>query len=238
MDGRCKVGLTFQGLGIELDGDYMSYQRDSRSFSAAKNSSVRLAYTYTMPDLNRSRYGPAGFGCDDFGGWGPPGGCSRADAEMTRNRWAFFDIPGRVSQTPARVLAVCEEGCPDWTPDCKDLFTAGGAAPPSQPPYDCPLWPEAWPKKQRWRVLGADGPTNATATMTCCERKPQHCDSCDNGQTCASLIGLLHNNCPPKQGSVLHPQSPFQQECCRTAESPPLDLPYCICKPTPTVCQH
>lgn len=236
-DGRCKVGLTFQGLGAQLDGDYMTHVSTSRSFQQATNSSLKLAYTYTMPDLNHSAYGPDGFGCDHFGGWGPPGGCSKADAEMTRNRWALFEIPGSPGETPAKVVAVCEEGCPSWTPDCKDLFTVG-TAPPSQPPYDCPLWPARWPEKQRWRVLGAEGATNVTATMSCCERKPQHCDPCDSGETCSSLIGLLHNNCPPEKGALLHPQTPFQQDCCRTIESPPLDSKSCVCQPTSTVCQH
>lgn len=242
-DGRCKVGLTFTGLG-QLDGDYMGFERAGRSYyrdGFEAGHILQLAYTYSMPNLNHSFYGGNSFGCDEFKGWGPPGGCSKADTAMTRNKWAFFSTPTPIDSAPAKVLAVCEEGCPHWTPDCKDLWTAGGKPPPSDPPYLCPLWPEKWPEKQTWRILSGNGTTKNTtvsATVACCERQPQECDACDSHQTCSGLTGLFHNSCPPEKGSVIFPQTKLQKDCCQTVTYPPLDQKECVCTGSPTVCKH
>ena len=239
-DGRCKVGLTFLGLGDALDGDFMTFGFAPRFFGSANHSDLLLAYTWTMPNLNRSRYGGDSFGCDEFGGWGPQGACSDADAALTRGKWALFNMPGGIGKVKPKALAVCEEGCPHWTPDCKDLFSVGKPA-PGTPPYLCPLWPEVWRQPMAWRVLG-DGSAgseerNATATTGCCQRAEQHCDPCGDG-TCRPLIGFLSNNCPGAKGHP-KPKTQLQKDCCHEIAGPgPWGSLECVCKPTPTLCKH
>merc|ERR1711934_125584 len=239
---RCKVGLSLGGFDDTLDGDYMMFLKASRSGLGPKPSNttnLRLAYT-TELYYNQSEAGGNSYGCYEFGGWGKPGGCSKADIELTKQKWAIFEVPNRISSAPAKVRAVCETGCPQWTPNCIDLFTVGEPKPGASP-YPCPLWPETWHEETTWRILDKTGGTtkNVTITPRCCLRKTQYCDAC-MPNTCPSLKGLLHDNCPPNKGSVFHPQSKLQATCCKHFSHEPLGQVTCGCdgSKVPTVCVH
>ena len=240
-NARCKVGLTLSDLDETLDGDYMTVGgRAAYGPEPSNTTNLRLAYTAELP-YNHSEAGGNSYGCYQFGGWGKPGGCSEADIALTSHKWAIFEVPNSISSAPAKVRALCETGCPQWTPDCLDLFTAGGEPTPGASPYPCPLWPKEWHEQQTWRVLGPTGATtkNVTINSVCCERKAQFCDACQQ-ETCSGLKGLFHDNCPPNKGSLLHPQSKLQSSCCKHFAHPPLDQVTCGCdgSKTPTVCQH
>ena len=119
--GRCQVGLTFTGLPDSFGGDYLwggpdGYYRDGPG-------RTYLSYTYSDPHCNHTAYGCAGYGCDFYG-------CSASDAKMAKGKWAI--ISGDMS---AKVVATCEEGCPDWITDCKDLYNVQD---PSAPALRCP----------------------------------------------------------------------------------------------------
>ena len=237
-DGRCKVGLTLNGLGV-LDGDYMDGRGNFYIYAAEPRPALLtlLAYTYTF-HFNKSAYGGDSYGCDHFGGWGPQGACSAADSAMTRGKWAIFLLDGPVGQAKPTVAAVCEGGCPNWSPDCKDLFNGS----PDDPPILCPLWPNKWQKAQTWRILNGTllgtQLRSANVTSNCCERQPQECDPCSY-DTCSDLTTLFSNTCPPHKPSPQKPLTKLQSDCCQTEGSGgPLPHDICACKVAPTVCKH
>lgn len=228
-DGRCQVGITLKGLSQQLDMDYMT---GGNTYYGANQEGIStgfsLSYTWTWKQCNHTRYGCAGYGCDFFDG------CPKADADAAREKWAILSGNG---MGPTKVLAICEEGCPHWTPNCIDLYTAGGkpAVNPADPPYLCPLWPKEWATaQQKWRIVASN--ETRTVTYSCCERKPQLCDACNSNTTCSGLSGLLIHRCPPHK--ALFPLTKVQQNCCQQTESPILPITSCECKASPFQCQH
>jgi len=224
-DMRCKVGLTFTGLG-DMDGDYMGNGNNFVAHSISYGE-LRLGFTWTDPDHpQRTPYG-----CDMYS-------CSAADQALARGKWGIL---GRtdISSMHYRLLAVCESGCPDLKPSCTDIFNE----PPSEPnPLHCPIWPATWNSTMEWKTFSTTSNRSqqlVSAHGVCCRRKPMECDACDQ-HTCTGLIGLLHNNCPPNQGSFLNPVSEFQKHCCEEYRPPPLELPSCGCSRSrfETKCDH
>ena len=190
-------------------------------------SRLSLSYTWTWKECNHTHYGCAGYGCDFFDG------CPAADADAAREKWAILSANGMGT---TEVLAICEEGCPHWTPNCLDLYTAGGkpVTNPSDPPYLCPLWPKEWATAQTWRIV-ATNETKKTVTSSCCKRKPQLCDACHTN-TCRGLSGLLFHRCPPSKS--IFPITKVQQNCCQQMHSPLLPSTSCVCVGSPFQCQH
>mmetsp|Transcript_37264 Transcript_37264/g.115996 ORF Transcript_37264/g.115996 Transcript_37264/m.115996 type:complete len:257 (+) Transcript_37264:88-858(+) len=225
--GRCKVGLTFSGLGPELSGDFIGDGNAFGRFTDSPKAEYSLGFTWKNPE----RPGQGGWGCEFWP-------CSAEDKALAAGKWA---IAARTdfARADMRVLAVCEEGCPDFKPSCGALFNQ----PPDAPDLIyCPIWPQAWSKPMKWKIVASETgkvpePTVVASTGSCCRRKPMECDACHKG-TCEGLIGLLHNNCPPNNGSILHWQSKLQSHCCEISRPPPIELPVCGCKIVETECDH
>mmetsp|Transcript_69608 Transcript_69608/g.123194 ORF Transcript_69608/g.123194 Transcript_69608/m.123194 type:complete len:277 (+) Transcript_69608:32-862(+) len=233
---RCKVGLTFSGLGPDLDGDYMANGPGAyvRHVGSGNLAEMNLGFTWTDPD--HPQHTP--YGCDFWT-------CSSDERKIAAGKWGII---GRTKMASERykLLAVCEEGCPDFKPSCAEQFnqqncTEGRA---EDNCLHCPTWPNVWQSRMQWRSLISSlegvltkGQHNVTLEATCCKRKEQECDAA-NEDTCSGLIGLFHNNCPPNAGSLLHPQTKLQKDCCTVYRPPPLDLPGCGKAMVPTVCDH
>lgn len=228
-EGRCKVGISFEGLeaAIGEHQDFMSsggasyYNPDS-----PKGFLYHLAFTWTDPDCNHDRYGCSGFGCDHFE-------CSEEQKQLANGKWAVIGDGG---WDDVEVLAICEEGCPDWKGDCKHQYHVK-----SGPPLNCPMWPADWSSNQVWRVLkplhGGAPKTVSQVSSTCCKRQPQQCDACAK-DTCSDLISLLYNACPPNGASIFHGQTELQKACCKEYHSSLVPYPVCGCDHVPTRCAH
>lgn len=135
------------------------------------------------------------------------------------------------------LVAVCDDGCPDWKPSCADIYNQ----PPTESALHCPVWPQEWNAMQRWTVLNATdgkGDRNATASSYCCKRKADECDKCVRDETCHGLTGIFSDHCPPKPPPKFHPITPLQEACCQHVSNPVLPFNECSCKVPPTVCDH
>mmetsp|Transcript_11670 Transcript_11670/g.41688 ORF Transcript_11670/g.41688 Transcript_11670/m.41688 type:complete len:263 (-) Transcript_11670:111-899(-) len=222
---RCKVGLSFSGLSPELTGDYIGNGNSFYRF--AGHVEFDLGFTWKSPDRPQQ----AGWGCEFWD-------CSPEDKAVVAGKWAIASRTDFAS-VQMHVLAVCDEGCPDFKPSCGDIFNQ----PPDAPDLiSCPIWPRAWQQPMKWRILNdtsgkSPKPVVVATTGKCCKRKPMECDACSSS-SCGNLIGLFYNNCPPNAGSFMHPQSKFQKDCCVVDRPPPLELPVCTCGSTETQCDH
>jgi len=77
--------------------------------------------------------------------------CDEADKKRVEHTWVVrtFDENGH-----ARLLATCTEGCPDTK-----------------------TWPLNWTTQHQWLIQATNETERATAS--CCKRKSQRCDACD-----------------------------------------------------------
>jgi len=227
---RCMVGMTFSGLSANLDAaDFMD---GGSEYQALLDDGILLFLSYTWTDPDYLGGGAARYGCDRYS-------CSDEDRALASNKWAIIQRTNY--NFAASVLAVCDEGCPDFKPTCEDIYNQ--AARPEEERSHCPIWLANYSgSPMTWRVLQAasgDSWTTATGvTMNCCERKAQECDACSTDSTCSSLIGLTHNNCPPNEGSWLHPQSDLQKHCCEEHIVAPWDTHACMCKSPEDACDR
>lgn len=225
---RCQVGLTFANLGPDLTGDYIWEGNHFTHFpDFLPHFYFELGFTWKQP--NRPQQ--AGWGCDFWD-------CTPEDMELATGKWA---IATRIDimDTKMKVLAVCEEGCPDFKPSCGDIYNQKSDDPDL---IYCPIWPAAWNEPMKWRIVKTHNgtlpqPVEVTTDGQCCKRKPMECDAC-GASTCGGLIGLFHNNCPPNSGSLLHPVSQLQKDCCNIERPPPVELPVCVCNLPATQCDH
>ena len=136
---RCRVGLTFSGLGAALSGDYMD-GGGGAFFAPDKVDRGVLFLAFTWTDPNHTQHTP--YGCDMYG-------CSAADKSRARGKWGV--IAQVAGSSTYSLLAVCDGGCPDWKPSCADIYNQ----PPTESALHCPVWPATWNATQSWTVLNA-----------------------------------------------------------------------------------
>lgn len=142
------------------------------------------------------------------------------------------------------VLAVCEDGCPDFKPSCADIFNQIGCTEGHTEDncLHCPIWPAAWNSAMKWNIVKttSGSPSQSSqmveANAFCCKRKPQECDACTH-DTCSGLIGLLHDTCPPNEPSFWQGKlSKLQTDCCQEQKG---DFgKTCFCKLPTTQCDY
>lgn len=227
-DMRCKVGLSFSGLGGVLSGDYMGNGDEFLRVGGGNVEQLFLGFTWT--DLDHPQH--TTYGCDFKH-------CSESDKAIALGKWGIMGH--NQSDQPFgswHLRAVCESGCPDLKPSCNEIYNQPASDPD---PLHCPIWPADWDSTMEWRIIsvaGYTGPERVTAHVFCCKRRPIECDACSDSQTCSGLIGISHNDCPPNKGSLFHRQSKLQADCCVQTRPPPFFNPRCICSQPPTECDH
>jgi len=209
--GRCKVGLTFSGLGAACGPacgnatallDFMDGGAGSFFVNAAPTNGtlVTLAFTWHDPNCNHTDQDCAGFGCELLG-------CSAADNATAFGKWALITTVD--GDAHPRVAAVCERGCPAWHPRCNDMYNDPSTTDAS---ILCPLWPAAgFAAAQTWRRPNST--STVAASCYCCARKKFPCGACKAPTPC----------CQATHSPVL----PFRGCACKRA------APQCQHRPKP-----
>lgn len=151
----------------------------------------------------------------------------RAEGKWMIIQWNTLDPMGDVtacgeSKNPeCKVYAICTKGCANFT---VDHYSAE-----IERTEKLPFWPNSKffsMRSTEWQLFrngtGATART-VTATVGCCKRKAQECDSC---------------SCPSFLGVCLH-LTKWQQDCCLQHHAQePLPFPSCDCRGVSDVCDH
>merc|ERR1712125_240793 len=122
--------------------------------------------------------------------------CDEADKKRVSHTWAVRSMnpDGRY-----QLIAICTKGCPDSE-----------------------SWPLNWTTQSEWTITSNN--KTASVSASCCKRKSQPCDTCDE------------NSCEAHHTFLSCLGASTLGGCCTAAEFP--DEGVCICQAEPIECDH
>jgi len=176
----CTSGLTLRGHNLTAyDGDYLL-----QWLFPSKDGGQR----YIGPAASTTTWDSIGTYTISPGCLGPPADtCNDEDRRRSAGAWVLYSKTSAYGGVNV-VVAICKQGCPP---------------PRSTGPNGLSVWPAGEARETVWELTGEKGlPGRFSATVSCCQRKPQPCD----GYTkCPS-----HNNFPGIWSLSCH-----NDKCCR-----------------------
>lgn len=206
----------------------------SNNASAPFNGDYLVQYLFPSHDGGQRLIGPAASTQDPFigpSGWLtlspgclglPMDNCNDQDKQRGGSSWLLYSTTTAEAGScvdPARcptntVVAICKKGCPPVKSTGRNGMS---------------VWPAGGSFETVWELTGERGqPGTFTASVSCCQRKPQPCDGYDKCPSHNTPLGVWSFSC-------------HKDDCCKWVYPNPIAIGgHCENDPlkTPTQCAH